>query len=110
MKVLNWVFRPLIPLAVALVVLPAWAEGGQAGRGGPPSGSQTEELGTINRILMETGTVWIGGRPYRITESTRCYVDEKPMTSITQLKVGQRASFQALRDGSLVALVVTSDD
>lgn len=109
MNATKWIARCLVSMATAVVVPSAWC-GGYGEPGVMPSGSQTEQLGTINRVRIETAMVWIGGQPYHLTESTRCFVDEKPMTSITQLRVGQRAAFQSLKDGSLVVLVVSSED
>lgn len=75
-----------------------------------PSASQLEEEGQVTRVQGEISTLWIDGRAFRLSSSTDAYVDGARLLSVSQIKIGQRASFQSSPDGQLVILVLSSDD
>lgn len=70
--------------------------------------SNYERQGTVGRVDTAGSTVWIGGKPYRVTAQTRLYVgvgaDMKAVGRLSEVPLGGTAGIQLTQDGVVESL------
>lgn len=94
-----------VAIAVAIVSGPAFAQ--QGGDVLPPiPASMMEMQGRLNRVDPARSTVWINGKPYKVTANTMAFVGSDRAEDLREMAIGSPVGFMDDGNGNLLTLWV----